>query len=107
MDEQRWKDFLTMSVGERNLVVNLSSSLRKELKQHFTLGELGFRGSWDNIDLKALLTLHEERVLKILSQKRIKSRSNLLRDLKRLYSIMGSDTSLPEGESTLDAWLEH
>ena len=106
MGGYRRKTFLSMDVAERNLVIDLFTSIKKELKQNFTLEELGFKGSWDNVDLKALLNLTDDQVQKILSQKRIKSRSNFLRDLRRLVSIMRLEKSLPEMEQTLDAWLE-
>lgn len=106
MGGRRRKDFLSLDVAERNLVIDLFASLKKELKRHFTLEELGFKGSWDNVDLKAFLNLKEDRVQKILSRRRIKSRSNFLRDLRRLVSIMGLRKSLPEVEQTLDPWME-
>ncbi len=106
MGRYRWKDFLSMDVMERNLVIDISASIKRELKQHFTLRELGFRGSWDNIDLNALLSLTEERVEKIFSHKRIKSKSKILRSLEQLFSIMGFGKSLPDRERTLDTWLE-
>ena len=106
MGGYRRKTFLSMDVAERNLVIDLFTSIKKELKQNFTLEELGFKVSWDNVDLKALLNLTDDQVQKILSQKRIKSRSNFLRDLRQLVSVMELEKSLPEVEKTLDAWME-
>ncbi|MCP8320023.1 MAG: hypothetical protein H3Z52_03640 [archaeon] len=104
-NKRRWKDFLSMSVEERNLAVGLSLNIKKELKQHFTLKELGLRDSWDNIDIKALLSLPLEHLAKMKSQKHIGSKSRIFRDLKQLYSLMGSNKSIPEGELTLNSWL--
>ncbi|MGQ9718997.1 MAG: hypothetical protein ACUVWK_04050 [Nitrososphaerales archaeon] len=105
-NKRGWKGFLSMSVKERNLAVGLSSNIKEELKHHFTLKELGLRDSWDNIDIKALLSLPIDHLAKMMSQKRIKSKSRIFRDLKQLYSLMGSNISIPEGELTLNSWLD-
>jgi len=95
-----------MSVEARNLAVGFSLNIKEELKQHFTLKELGLRDSWDNVNIKALLSLPLEHLAKMMSQKHIKSKSRIFRNLKQLYSLMGSNISIPEGELTLNSWLD-
>lgn len=72
---------------------------------HVTLKALAVGSSWDNLDVRALLNIPQENLSRILVNRRIISRNRILRDLNQLYVLMGSNTSIPEGEPNLDHWL--
>lgn len=85
LDKRRWRNFISLSVDERNQVTELASKVRGEMKRTYTLKELGLRGTWNDLDLNTLLS---DNLLKILSEKKAKSRSRLLKDIMRLRKLM-------------------
>ena len=105
MGERRWKGFLGMSVEERNRVVDLSLSIRNNLKRISSLKELGLRGSWDQVDLRTILGLSDGRVARVVTERGSRSALHLLRDLRQLRLLMGSSSGRDE-PSGLDRWME-
>ena len=99
------RDFLSLSVEERNLAVDLSSTIKREMMHHVTLKALSIGSSWDNLDVRALLNIPQESLSKILVNRRVISRNRILKDLNQLYVLMGSSMSIPEVEPNLDHWI--
>lgn len=102
---QRWKDFLSLSIDERNQAVDLSSEIRRELKHHFTLRELELGSSWEDVDLKTLLNIRQDRLFEVMSKKQIRCR-RVLGNLRELYAIIADET-FSSVDSQMDDWIDY
>ncbi|MBI4257430.1 MAG: hypothetical protein HY619_00600 [Thaumarchaeota archaeon] len=104
---QRWRDFLSLSVEERNQAIELSSEIRRELRQHFTLKELDLgASSWEDVDLKTLLNLRQERLFEAMAKKHVSPRQ-VLGNMRDLHAIIATEASRPSMNSRMEDWMEY
>ncbi|MBI2184109.1 MAG: hypothetical protein HYU39_04025 [Thaumarchaeota archaeon] len=98
MVRRKSRSFLDLSVKERNLVADALEIVKMRFKRNFTISQLGFRSTWDNVDCTALLQKDLMHYVRLVRRSRMSPEEKrfTLKALNTIFSLMALDSGVPE-----------
>ncbi|MBI2184116.1 MAG: hypothetical protein HYU39_04060 [Thaumarchaeota archaeon] len=107
MVRRRVRGFLDLSVEERSLVADALAIVKLHLKRNFTLSQLGFLSTWDNVDTTTLLQKDPTHYMRLVegSEMSPKDKGVTLYALNTIFSFLTLDGATSNLRKGLDRWL--